>query len=237
MMMNNNMLVLACTCPCPCPSYVFTKSVTDHPILTLSRSSSCLPFKIPPPNKGFLHIGPQLMGSGPVLSLSPATEFTFLITVTPVAKNFEADLKPMDMLVETEVPRAASGAVGSVKAIGNYASIMKTLDRAKANGFSDVLYLDPAHRTYLGDTSTANVFVVKENIISTPVLQGTILPGITRKTVIDIAKSQGFKKCWQFNVLFKDSGLGVVSEQLRTILDDIQMGASEDKWGWTVEFK
>ncbi|XVE70255.1 hypothetical protein DITRI_Ditri10aG0057800 [Diplodiscus trichospermus] len=148
---------------------------------------------VPPPDKGFLHIRPLLLGNGPVLSLTPAPEFTFLIYVTPVGNYFEGDLKPINVVVENVMHRATPGGVGSIKATGNYAGIMKAQVKAKANGFSDVLYLDSVHNRYLEELSTANIFVVKDITISTPVLGGTVLPGITRKSIIEIARSQGYQ--------------------------------------------
>ncbi|TYJ28851.1 hypothetical protein E1A91_A06G029100v1 [Gossypium mustelinum] len=148
---------------------------------------------VPPSNKGFLHVQPLLMGNGPVLSLIPAPEFIFLIYVTPVRNYFEGGLKPINVVVENDIHRATLGGVGNIKAIGNYAGIMKAQAKAKANGFSDVLYLDSIHNRYLEEFSTANVFIVKDNTISTPVLGRTILPGITRKSIIEIAHRQGFK--------------------------------------------
>ncbi|OMO57450.1 Aminotransferase, class IV [Corchorus olitorius] len=148
---------------------------------------------VPPANKGCLHIRPLLLGNGPVLSVTPAPEFTFLIYVTPVGRYFEGGLKPINLVVEDVTHRATPGGVGNIKAIGNYAGILKAQAAGKANGFSDVLYLDSVHNRYLEEVSTANIFVVKDNTISTPVLEGTILPGITRKGIISIAHSQGFQ--------------------------------------------
>ncbi|XP_021284057.1 branched-chain amino acid aminotransferase 2, chloroplastic-like [Herrania umbratica] len=148
---------------------------------------------VPPPDKGFLHIRPLLLGNGPVLSLTTAPECTFLIYVTPVGNYFERGLKPINLVVENETRRAAPGGVGSIKAIGNYAGIIKAQAAAKVNGFSDVLYLDSVHNKYLEEISTANIFVVKDDTICTPILGGTIVPGITRKSIIDIAHSQGFQ--------------------------------------------
>ncbi|KAK8696443.1 hypothetical protein V6N13_001578 [Hibiscus sabdariffa] len=148
---------------------------------------------VPPSDRGSLHIRPLLLGNGPVLSVTPAPEFTFMIYVTPVGNYFEGGLKPINLVAENVIHRATPGGVGSIKAIGNYAGIMKAQAEAKANGFSDVLYLDSVHNRYLEEVSTANVFVVKDNTISTPALGGTILPGITRKSIIEIAQSQGFK--------------------------------------------
>ncbi|XP_031247440.1 branched-chain amino acid aminotransferase 2, chloroplastic-like [Pistacia vera] len=116
---------------------------------------------IPPPDKGFLHIRALLMGTGAVLSVTPAPEFTFFIYVTPVGKCFEESLKPINLVVENEVQRATCGGVGGVNAISNYAVVLKAQAAAIANDFSDVLFLDSVHNRYLEEVSTANIFVVK----------------------------------------------------------------------------
>ncbi|KAI3489826.1 hypothetical protein L1887_46041 [Cichorium endivia] len=148
---------------------------------------------IPPPGKGSLYIRPLLMGSGSVLGLAPAPEYTFLIYVSPVGNYFREGLSPINLIVETEMHRATPGGTGGVKTIGNYAAVLKAQSAAKAKGYSDVLYLDSVHKKYLEEVSSCNVFVVKGNIISTPAIKGTILPGITRKSIIDVARSQGFQ--------------------------------------------
>lgn len=219
---------------------------------------------VPPPHKGFLHIRPLLMGTGPVLSLTPAPEFTFFIFVTPVGNYFEGGLKQLSLVVKEEIHRAVPGGVGSVKAIGNYAVVLKALIEAKADGFSEVLYLDSVYNKYLEEVSTANIFVVKDRIISTPVLGGTILPGVTRKSIIEIACSQGFQVeerlvsvdelldadevfCTGNAICLLPVGsmtymgrrvlygeTGVVSQQLFSALSNVQMGLTEDQMGWTV---
>ncbi|KAG8373820.1 hypothetical protein BUALT_Bualt11G0064800 [Buddleja alternifolia] len=148
---------------------------------------------IPPPGKGSLYIRPLLMGSGAVLGLAPAPEYTFLIFVSPVGNYFREGLAPINLIVETEMHRATPGGTGGVKTIGNYAAVLKAQSAAKAKGYSDVLYLDSVHKKYLEEVSSCNVFVVKGNLISTPAIQGTILPGITRKSILDVACSQGFQ--------------------------------------------
>ncbi|KAK1368043.1 hypothetical protein POM88_034135 [Heracleum sosnowskyi] len=94
------------------------------------------------PGKGSLYIRPLLMGSGSVLTLAPAPEFTFLIYVSPVGNYFKDGLSPIDLMVETETHRATPGGTGCVKTIGNYAAVLKAQSSAKAKGYSDVLYLD-----------------------------------------------------------------------------------------------
>ncbi|KAH6759898.1 branched-chain amino acid aminotransferase 5 / branched-chain amino acid transaminase 5 [Perilla frutescens var. frutescens] len=148
---------------------------------------------IPPPGKGSLYIRPLLMGSGAVLGLAPAPEYTFLIYVSPVGNYFKEGLAPINLVVETEMHRATPGGTGGVKTIGNYAAVLQAQSAAKAKGFSDVLYLDSTHKKYLEEVSSCNVFVVKGNVISTPAIKGTILPGITRKSILDVAVNQGFQ--------------------------------------------
>lgn len=148
---------------------------------------------IPPPGKGSLYIRPLLMGSGAVLGLAPAPEFTFVIYVSPVGNYFKEGLAPINLVIETGLHRATPGGTGGVKTIGNYASVLKAQSAAKSKGYSDVLYLDCVNKRYLEEVSSCNVFIVKGNVISTPAIKGTILPGITRKSIIDVARSQGFQ--------------------------------------------
>lgn len=148
---------------------------------------------IPPNGKGSLYIRPLLMGSGAVLGLAPSPEYTFLIYVSPVGNYFKEGVAPIHLVVEHELHRATPGGTGGVKTIGNYAAVLKAQSAAKAKGFSDVLYLDCVHKKYLEEVSSCNIFVVKGNVISTPAIKGTILPGITRKSIIDVARSEGFQ--------------------------------------------
>ncbi|KNA16101.1 hypothetical protein SOVF_092260 [Spinacia oleracea] len=148
---------------------------------------------IPPTGKGSLYVRPLLMGSGSVLGIAPAPEYTFLIYASPVGNYFKEGLAPINLVIETDFHRASPGGTGGVKTIGNYAAVLKAHTAAKAKGYSDVLYLDCVHKKYLEEVSSCNVFVVKDNVITTPAIKGTILPGITRKSIIDIARSLGFE--------------------------------------------
>ncbi|KAG8641115.1 branched-chain amino acid aminotransferase 2, chloroplastic isoform X2 [Manihot esculenta] len=148
---------------------------------------------VPPPGKGSLYIRPLLMGTGTVLGVAPAPEYTLLIYVSPVGNYFKEGVAAINLVVEHELHRATPGGTGGVKTIGNYAAVLKAQSIAKAKGYSDVLYLDCVHKKYLEEVSSCNIFVVKDNVISTPSIKGTILPGITRKSIIDVARSQGFQ--------------------------------------------
>uniref|UniRef100_J3LJ22 Branched-chain-amino-acid aminotransferase n=2 Tax=Oryza brachyantha TaxID=4533 RepID=J3LJ22_ORYBR len=148
---------------------------------------------VPPTGKGSLYIRPLLMGSGAVLGLAPAPEYTFMIFVSPVGNYFKEGLAPINLIIEDNFHRAAPGGTGGVKTIGNYASVLKAQRIAKEKGYSDVLYLDAVNNKYLEEVSSCNIFVVKGNVISTPAIKGTILPGITRKSIVEVAQRKGFK--------------------------------------------
>ncbi|XP_044510279.1 branched-chain amino acid aminotransferase 2, chloroplastic-like [Mangifera indica] len=223
---------------------------------------------IPPPGKGSLYIRPLLMGSGAVLGLAPAPEYTFLIYVSPVGNYFKEGIAPIHLIVEHELHRATPGGTGGVKVIGNYAAVLKAQSAAKAKGYSDVLYLDCVHKRYLEEVSSCNIFVVKDKTISTPAIKGTILPGITRKSIIDVARSQGFQVeerlvtvdelldadevfCTGTAVVVspvgsityrgkrvaygEGGGFGAISQQLYSVLTQLQMGLIEDKMSWTCQ--
>ncbi|KAJ4716065.1 Branched-chain-amino-acid aminotransferase [Melia azedarach] len=140
---------------------------------------------VPPPGKGSLYIRPLLMGSGPVLGAMPAAEYTFLIFASPVGIYHKGTL---NLIVEEKFYRAFPGGTGGIKTAANYATVFKPVTEAKAKGFSDVLFLDVTTRKNIEEASTSNIFILKKNVISTPAITGTILPGITRKSIIEIAR-------------------------------------------------
>ncbi|XVF36479.1 hypothetical protein REPUB_Repub19eG0062100 [Reevesia pubescens] len=148
---------------------------------------------IPPPGKGSLYIRPLLLGSGPILGLAPAPEYTFLIYASPVCNYFKEGTAPLKLYVDEEFVRASPGGAGGVKTITNYAPVLKAIARAKNRGFSDVLYLDAVNRKYLEEVSSCNIFIVKGKFISTPAANGTILEGVTRKSLIEIARDHGYQ--------------------------------------------
>ncbi|XP_065848136.1 branched-chain-amino-acid aminotransferase 2, chloroplastic-like [Euphorbia lathyris] len=147
----------------------------------------------PPPGKGSLYIRPLLMGSGPVLGLAPAPQYTFLIYASPVGDYFKNGFAPLNLYVEDDYHRASRGGAGGVKTISNYAPVLKAMSGAKKRGFCDVLYLDSVEKKYIEEVSSSNIFIVKGNVISTPATNGTILPGITRKCIMEIAKDHGYE--------------------------------------------
>ncbi|KAH7689788.1 Branched-chain amino acid aminotransferase II protein [Dioscorea alata] len=148
---------------------------------------------VPPHGKGSLYVRPLLIGSGPILGLAPSPEYMFLVYASPVGNYFKEGLAPINLLVADKTHRAIPGGTGGVKTICNYAPVLKAQMQAKSKGFSDVLFLDAVNNKYLEEASSCNIFIVKGNVISTPATNGTILPGITRKSIIEIASDLGYQ--------------------------------------------
>ncbi|KAG0464553.1 hypothetical protein HPP92_020182 [Vanilla planifolia] len=146
---------------------------------------------VPPPGKGSLYVRPLLLGSGPVLGLAPATEYLFLVYAAPVGNYFKEGLAPINLIIEEDTCRATPGGTGGVKTITNYAPVLKAQQEAKKKGFTDVLFLDSVNKIYLEEASSSNIFLVKNNLILTPKTGGTILEGITRASIIEIAGDLG----------------------------------------------
>ena len=143
---------------------------------------------IPPLNRGNLYIRPIIWGTGPVLGVQPASEYTFLIYVVPVGPYFKNGIRPLNLTTTISFHRSAPKGIGNIKAIGNYSASLYPLLDAKSKGFDEVIYLDAKNENQVEETSSANIFVVKNNILKTPALKGAILEGVTRDSIITIAK-------------------------------------------------
>lgn len=145
---------------------------------------------IPPSDKGSLYIRPVLAGWGPVLGVGPAPEYLFYIFVSPVGPYFKGGIRPIDLLI-TDYHRAAPHGMGNVKASGNYAASLKPLTMAKKAGYDEVLYLDAREELFVEEVGAANFFaLLKSGVLVTPKLGGSILPGITRDSIIRLARDQ-----------------------------------------------
>ena len=132
-------------------------------------------------------------GNGPQIGVAPAPEETFIVIVSPVGPYFKGGFATQKMLVEEEFARSAAGLMGSVKDGANYAGSLLPGSRAKAKGYAEVIYLDVIAHQYVEEVGAANAFFVKDGVLYTPRLSGTILPGITRDSVITLARDMGIK--------------------------------------------
>ncbi|MBQ4050426.1 MAG: branched-chain amino acid aminotransferase [Oscillospiraceae bacterium] len=138
-----------------------------------------------------LYIRPFMIATEPNLGAHSSTEYKFLIILSPVGAYYASGLNPVNIYVETNYVRAVKGGTGLAKTGGNYAASMKAQDEAASVGFSQVLWLDGVERKYIEEVGAMNVFFVIDGEVVTPSLQGSILPGITRKSVIEILKHWG----------------------------------------------
>lgn len=146
---------------------------------------------IPPYDSGgALYIRPLLIGNGPILGVAPATEYKFIIFVVPVGPYFPEGFKAIDLEISKKYTRAAPGGTGYAKTCCNYAGTMKPAKETKANGYAQVIYLDAENKKYIDEVGTANFFAIINGKLATPKLTGTILPGITRKSILELASKE-----------------------------------------------
>ncbi len=140
-----------------------------------------------------LYIRPTMIATEPHLGVRPSNTYLFYIIIGPVAAYYKEGLNPVKIWVETEYVRAAPGGTGEAKTSGNYAASLLAAEKAKERGFTQVLWLDAVERKYVEEVGTMNMFfVIDEEIITAP-LTGTILPGITRDSVLHILKDWGMR--------------------------------------------
>ncbi|NTV13093.1 MAG: branched-chain amino acid aminotransferase [Desulfobulbaceae bacterium] len=140
-----------------------------------------------------LYIRPTMIATEAALGVRPAKEYLFFVILSPVGAYYREGFNPVKIYVTDQYVRAVKGGVGHVKTAGNYAaSIMAALE-AQQKGFTQVLWLDAVERRYVEEIGTSNIFFRINNELVTPGLSGSILPGITRDSVIKLASSWGIK--------------------------------------------
>lgn len=148
---------------------------------------------IPPYGTGAsLYLRPLLFGSGPQVGVKPATEYIFMVFVTPVGPYFKEGFKPVSIELIRDFDRAAPLGTGHIKVGGNYAAGMYPADRAHADGFASVLFLDALEKKYIDEAGPANFFGIKEHTYITPHSK-SILPSITNMSLEQIAEDIGLK--------------------------------------------
>ena len=143
---------------------------------------------VPPYGSGAtLYIRPYMFASGIVIGVKPADEYQFRIFTTPVGPYFKGGVKPITLCV-SDFDRAAPNGTGHIKAGLNYAMSLHALEVAHKNGYNENMYLDSATRTKVEETGGANfLFVTKDGKVVTP-KSNTILPSITRRSLLTVAK-------------------------------------------------
>ena len=148
---------------------------------------------VPHTDGASLYIRPFIIGTEDALGAHTSTEYKFIIIMSPSGSYYAGGLAPVKIYVETKYVRAVIGGTGYAKTGGNYAASLKAQDIAAEQGYSQVLWLDGVERKYIEEVGAMNVFFVLGDEIVTPMLRGSILPGITRKSVIEVLKHMGYK--------------------------------------------
>ncbi len=149
---------------------------------------------IPPHGTGAsLYVRPLLLGTGAQVGVKPSSEYLFIVFVTPVGPYFKTGFKPVDIVVEEEVDRAAPLGVGDAKVGGNYAAGMRATVRAKQAGYTEVLYLDARHKKYIDESGPANFFAITGDGQYVTPESSSILPSITNKSLVTLAEEMGLR--------------------------------------------
>lgn len=165
-----------------------------------------------------LYLRPFMFGNDESLGVHAVHNATFVIIASPVGSYYKEGINPVRIMIEDEDVRAVRGGTGYAKCGGNYAASNRAGERAEKKGYSQVLWLDGVERKYIEEVGAMNVMFKIAGEVVTPMLSGSILPGITRKSIIELLRSEGVK----------------VSERLLSI-DELEKamenGTLEEAWG------
>jgi branched-chain amino acid aminotransferase len=135
-----------------------------------------------------LYIRPFIIATEPFLGVAPAKNYTFMIIMSPVGLYYKEGIAPVKILVESDFVRAVNGGTGEAKTGGNYASSLKAQEMASGKKYSQVLWLDGVEKKYIEEVGSMNVFFKIDGEVVTPALNGSILHGVTRDSVIQLLK-------------------------------------------------
>ncbi len=147
-----------------------------------------------PEGEGSLYLRPFMFASETFLGVRPSREYIFCVIASPVGPYFKGGAKPVKIWVSEHYVRAAPGGTGAAKCGGNYAASLVAQAEAAENGCDQVVFLDAAERRWVEELGGMNVFfVMNDGSLVTPPLNGSVLPGITRKSIIALARGEGIE--------------------------------------------
>lgn len=165
-----------------------------------------------------LYIRPFVIATDAALGVRPSHTYKFIIILSPVGPYYKEGLNPVKIWIEDEYVRAVRGGIGAAKTAGNYAASMFSQVKAHEEGYSQVLWLDGVERKYIEEVGAMNIFFKINGTVVTPMLNGSILPGVTRDSCIQLLK------IW-----------GVPVEERRISVDELveaaKNGTLEEVWG------
>lgn len=140
-----------------------------------------------------LYIRPTMIANEEVLGVHASHKYKFFIILSPVGSYYAHGLQPTKILVEEELVRTAIGGTGEAKCMGNYAASLMGGEIANSKGYDQALWLDAKEHKYVEEVGSMNIFFVIGDEVVTPQLVGSILPGITRNSCIQVLKKYGYK--------------------------------------------
>lgn len=165
-----------------------------------------------------LYIRPFLFGNDENLGVHSIKNSKFVIIASPVGSYYKEGINPVKIMIEADDVRAVRGGTGEAKCGGNYAASVRAGEKAEKEGFSQVLWLDGVERKYIEEVGAMNVMFKINGTVITPKLTGSILPGITRKSCIQILKDKGIPV---------EERLLSIEELAKAVKD----GTLEEAWG------
>lgn len=165
-----------------------------------------------------LYIRPFIIATDPFLGVRPSNTYKFIIILSPVGAYYPEGLNPVKIWIEEEYVRAVRGGLGEAKAGANYVASLKAQVKAHEAGYSQVLWLDGVERKYIEEVGAMNIFFKIKGTVITPVLNGSILPGVTRRSCIELCE------LWGYNVEERKIS---AKELFEAALD----GTLEEVWG------
>jgi len=165
-----------------------------------------------------LYLRPFMFGDDEHLGVHSIVRAKFYIIASPSGSYYKEGINPVKIMIENEDVRAVRGGTGYAKCGGNYGASTRAGEKAEKLGFSQVLWLDGVERKYIEEVGAMNVMMKINGEVVTPMLSGSILPGITRKSIIELLKSKGYK----------------VTERkisIDEIVEALENGTMEEFWG------
>ena len=156
-----------------------------------------------------LYIRPVMFATDPFLGVRPGENYKFAILLGPVGPYYPEGFKPVPIMVTDKYVRDAAKGVGACKCAGNYAASLMAQKEAKKEGYTQVLWLDAIEQKYIEEVGTMNIFIHLKDEVVTPKLTGSILPGVTRMSVIQMLRDMGY------NITERDISIDEVAEAYR----------------------
>ncbi len=162
-----------------------------------------------------LYLRPYLFGNDPHLGVHAVHNATFVVICSPVGAYYAEGINPVKIAIESTDVRAVKGGTGYAKCGGNYAASLRAGQKAEEAGYTQVLWLDGVHRKYIEEVGSMNVMFKVNGKIVTPELTGSVLPGITRKSCIELLKEWGYdveERLFSVDELFEAAANGTLEE-------------------------